>query len=171
MPLSLSLFLYLEIIRAKRLQVQDITPTSAVLHWRPVFAGTGYYDIRFGPIHSGHEGDSVDSGTDQSKAIGHYQRITRPPNSSSAKLSNLHPDTTYNVTLIPHFNLEFFNTLHATFTTHPGENSKGFICEADVIRNAVNFDSCPLFNLKCTEITERGNMRDILIKAWNLVRR
>ncbi|XP_060794326.1 von Willebrand factor A domain-containing protein 1 [Neoarius graeffei] len=134
----------IEIIRAKRLQVQDITPTSAVLHWRPVFAGTGYYDIRFGPIHSGHEGDSVDSGTDQSKAIGHYQRITRPPNSSSAKLSNLRPDTTYNVTLIPHSNLEFFNTLHATFTTHPEIQSPAQVTVSESTMTSVRLSWGPL---------------------------
>uniref|UniRef100_W5KYQ4 von Willebrand factor A domain-containing protein 1 n=1 Tax=Astyanax mexicanus TaxID=7994 RepID=W5KYQ4_ASTMX len=40
----------IEIIRAERLQVRDVTTTTAELHWRPVLAGTGYYDIRFGPV-------------------------------------------------------------------------------------------------------------------------
>ncbi|XP_053499666.1 von Willebrand factor A domain-containing protein 1 [Ictalurus furcatus] len=110
----------IEIIRAKRLQVQDITSTSAELHWRPVLAGTGYYDIRFGPVHSGHTETSMkENGTDQSTAVSPYQRITRPGNSSSTRLSNLRPDTTYNVSLIPRSNLEAFNTLHTTFTTQP----------------------------------------------------
>ncbi|XP_007246299.3 von Willebrand factor A domain-containing protein 1 isoform X2 [Astyanax mexicanus] len=40
----------IEIIRAERLQVRDVTTTTAELHWRPVLAGTGNYDIRFGPV-------------------------------------------------------------------------------------------------------------------------
>lgn len=114
---------YLEIIRAKRLQVRDITTTSAKLHWRPVLTGTGYYDIRYGPVPSGI-GEVGKDGTDQSINIGPHQRITRPGDSSSARLSNLRPGTKYNVTLIPRADLDVFNTLHTTFTTQPGENSK-----------------------------------------------
>lgn len=126
--LSLLFSDYPEIIRAKRLLVQDITSTSAELHWRPVLAGTGYYDIRFGPVYSGHaERYTPDSRTDQSKFTTHYKRITRPGNTSSARLSNLRPSTTYNVTLIPQSNLNIFNTLHTTFITQPGENIKRLI--------------------------------------------
>lgn len=160
---------YPEIIRAKRLQVQDITSTSAELHWRPVLAGTGYYDIRFGPVHSEPTKSTGENGTDQSIAVSPYQRITRPGNSSSTRLSNLRPDTTYNVSLIPRSNLEVFNTLHTTFTTQPGENSNGFICEVDAVWNIEIWFICPLFNLQYKEIRDRRNTRDILIKAWNLL--
>lgn len=127
---SLSFSYYLEIIRAKRLQVKDISSTSAELHWRPVLTDNGHYDIRFGPIPSGIvDAGNHEQGTDQSVNLGPYQRITRPGHSSSARLSNLHPGTRYNVTLIPQSNFDVYNTLHTTFTTQPGENSLGFICE------------------------------------------
>ncbi|XP_026776441.1 von Willebrand factor A domain-containing protein 1 isoform X2 [Pangasianodon hypophthalmus] len=135
----------IEIIRAKRLQVQDITSTSAELHWRPVLAGTGYYDIRFGPVHSGHtEGSTAGSGTDQSIAVRHYQRITRPGDSSSARLSNLYPDTTYNVTLIPQSNLDVFNTLHAIFTTQPEIQSPAQVTVSESTMTSVRVSWGPL---------------------------
>ncbi|XP_018930577.1 von Willebrand factor A domain-containing protein 1-like [Cyprinus carpio] len=108
----------IEIIRAERLQVKSVTTTTAQLEWRPVLAGTGYYDIQFGPIRTGQTGGTGGSGTSPGTGLGPFQRITRPGDASSAKLIDLHPDTTYRVTLTPKANLEF-NSLHATFTTLP----------------------------------------------------
>uniref|UniRef100_A0A9J7YUT7 von Willebrand factor A domain-containing protein 1 n=2 Tax=Cyprinus carpio TaxID=7962 RepID=A0A9J7YUT7_CYPCA len=109
----------IEIIRAERLQVNSVTSTTAQLEWRPVLAGTGYYDIQFGPIRSGQTGGPVSPGTSPGTGLGPFQRITRPGDASSAKLSGLRPDTTYTVTLTPKANLEFLNSLHTTFTTQP----------------------------------------------------
>uniref|UniRef100_A0A8C1UZU6 von Willebrand factor A domain-containing protein 1 n=1 Tax=Cyprinus carpio TaxID=7962 RepID=A0A8C1UZU6_CYPCA len=108
----------IEIIRAERLQVKSVTTTTAQLEWRPVLAGTGYYDIQFGPIRTGQTGGTGGSGTSPGTGLGPFQRITRPGDASSAKLIDLRPDTTYTVTLTPKANLEF-NSLHATFTTLP----------------------------------------------------
>ncbi|TSR39562.1 von Willebrand factor A domain-containing protein 1 [Bagarius yarrelli] len=135
----------IEIIRAKRLQVQDITSTSAELHWRPVLAGTGYYDIRFGPVYTGNaEGNMSGSGTDQSIAGCHYQRITRPSNTSSTRLSNLCPDTTYNVTLIPQSNLDIFNTLHTVFNTNPEIHSPAQVTISESTVTSVKVSWGPL---------------------------
>ncbi|KAM9444611.1 von Willebrand factor A domain-containing protein 1 [Clarias gariepinus] len=135
----------IEIIRAKRLQVSDITSTSAELHWRAMGAGTGYYDIRFGPVHSGQqEVDPGSSGTDQSIAPGSFQKITRPGNSSSAKLINLRPNTTYNVTLIPHSNFEFFNTLHTVFTTQSEIQSPAQVTVSESTMTSVRVSWGPL---------------------------
>uniref|UniRef100_A0A8B9LQE0 von Willebrand factor A domain-containing protein 1 n=1 Tax=Astyanax mexicanus TaxID=7994 RepID=A0A8B9LQE0_ASTMX len=111
----------IEIIRAERLQVRDVTTTTAELHWRPVLAGTGYYDIRFGPVRTEIGGPDGGPGTKPSTEPGRFQRIIRPGNSTSTKLNNLRPDTTYIVSLSPESNLEFFNKLNATFTTRPVE--------------------------------------------------
>uniref|UniRef100_A0A672MK17 von Willebrand factor A domain-containing protein 1 n=1 Tax=Sinocyclocheilus grahami TaxID=75366 RepID=A0A672MK17_SINGR len=110
----------IEIIRAERLQVKSVTTTTAQLEWRPVLAGTGYYDIQFGPIRSGQTGGTGGPGTSPGTGLGPFQRITRPGDASSAKLTDLRPDTTYTVTLTPKANLEFLNSLHTTFTTQPG---------------------------------------------------
>ncbi|KAK7129319.1 hypothetical protein R3I94_017506 [Phoxinus phoxinus] len=107
----------IEIIRAERLQVKSVTATSAQLEWRPVLAGTGYYDIQFGPIRTGQTGGTGGPGTSPGTGSGPFQRITRPGDASSAQLIGLRPDTTYTVTLTPKANLEFLNSLQATFTT------------------------------------------------------
>ncbi|KAK2825413.1 hypothetical protein Q7C36_019340 [Tachysurus vachellii] len=135
----------IEIIRAKRLLVQDITSTSAELHWRPVLAGTGYYDIRFGPVYSGHaEGYTPGSRTVPSTSPGHHQRITRPGNTSSARLRNLRPNTTYNVTLIPQSNLGIFNTLHTTFITQPEIQSPAQVTVSESTMTSVKVSWGPL---------------------------
>uniref|UniRef100_H3CZW7 von Willebrand factor A domain-containing protein 1 n=1 Tax=Tetraodon nigroviridis TaxID=99883 RepID=H3CZW7_TETNG len=87
----------IELIRAERLNVRDISTNSASLHWRPVLAGMrGYYEVRFAPL------------------------PTKVPGASStAKLTGLKPDTTYTVTLIPESNEHTFNALTTTFTTKP----------------------------------------------------
>ncbi|XP_051515575.1 von Willebrand factor A domain-containing protein 1-like [Myxocyprinus asiaticus] len=109
----------IEIIRAKRLQVKSVTTNSALLEWRPMLAGTGYYDIQFGPIRTEGAGGPGGSGTSPGTGMEPFKRITRPGDASSAQLIGLHPDTTYKVLLTPKANLEFLNTLTATFTTQP----------------------------------------------------
>lgn len=103
--------------------MKSVTATSAQLEWRPVLAGTGYYDIQFGPIRTGQTGGSGGPGTSPGTGLGPFQRITRPGDASSAQLTGLRPDTTYTVTLTPKANLEFLNSLQATFTTRPGAQS------------------------------------------------
>ncbi|XP_026092891.1 von Willebrand factor A domain-containing protein 1-like [Carassius auratus] len=109
----------IEIIRAERLQVKSVTSTTAQLEWRPVLAGTGYYDIQFGPIQTGQTTGTGGSGTSPGTGLGPFQRIRRPGDASSANLFGLSPDTKYTVTLTPNTNLESLNSLHATFTTLP----------------------------------------------------
>ncbi|KAM3835971.1 von Willebrand factor A domain-containing protein 1-like, partial [Diretmus argenteus] len=109
------------IIRAERLRVQDISTNSAMLQWRPVLSGLrGYYEIRFGLVPTGAGGGGVGvSGTSPSTGGTHYQRLTRPADSSTAKLTGLKPDTTYITTLTPESNEQVLNTLSVTFTTKP----------------------------------------------------
>ncbi|XP_056130178.1 von Willebrand factor A domain-containing protein 1 [Lampris incognitus] len=112
----------IEIIRAERLQVQDISTNSAMLQWRPVLSGLrGYYEIRFGLVPTGGRGDGAVSRTDTSPSTsgGHYQRLTRPSNSSTVKLTGLSPDSTYTATLTPQSNEHVLNPLSVTFTTKP----------------------------------------------------
>lgn len=113
-----------EIIRAERLQVRDVSSRSASLHWRPVLAGSGYYDITFGPIPSGAEtSPGGGPGTSPGTSPGHYQRITRPGDATNAQLTGLRPGTKYKVTLRPESNLNILKTLTTDFTTQPGERS------------------------------------------------
>ncbi|XP_076874524.1 von Willebrand factor A domain-containing protein 1 isoform X2 [Brachyhypopomus gauderio] len=128
----------IRIILAQRLQVRDISSTSAVLHWRPVLAGKGYYDIRFGPVYSGQEGPGGGPGTRPGTGPGHYQRITRPAHSNSAQLSHLRPDTTYNITLIPVSNLESHNKLTALFTTRTEPEAMQSPAQVTVSESAVS---------------------------------
>ncbi|KAJ8257727.1 hypothetical protein GJAV_G00189030 [Gymnothorax javanicus] len=112
----------IEIIRAERLQVRDITTHSAVLQWRPVLSGdTGYYDIRFGPasttgsIASQHGRSS--GGTSTSTSGGQWRKLTRPGDSNFATLNDLKPGTSYKATLTPESNLEYVKPLSVSFTT------------------------------------------------------
>ncbi|KAJ8370996.1 hypothetical protein SKAU_G00110240 [Synaphobranchus kaupii] len=107
----------IEIIRAERLQVRDVTTHSALLQWRPVLSsGTGYYDIRFGPVPSaGGGGPGAGPGTIISG--GQWRKLTRPGDSSSAELNNLKPGTTYKATLKPESNLDYLKPLSVSFTT------------------------------------------------------
>lgn len=112
----------IEIIRAERLQVRDVSTSSAVLQWRPVLAGmTGYYEIRFGPVPTGGVGGggSTSSGTSPSVGGEQYQRLTRPGDANDVELRGLRPDTTYSATLTPESNEQVLNTLSVTFTTKP----------------------------------------------------
>lgn len=112
----------IEIIRAERLQVRDVSTNSALLQWRPVLAGlAGYYEIRFGPVPTDGVGGggSTSSGTSPSVGGEQYQRLTRPGDASDVELRGLRPDTTYSATLTPESNEQVLNTLSVTFTTKP----------------------------------------------------
>lgn len=110
----------IEIIRAERINVRDISTNSATLQWRPVLSGlTGFYEIRFTPHPTGGAGGGGGDGTSPSTGGSHYQRITQSADSSTARLTNLKPDTTYTATLTPESNEQRFNSLFATFTTKP----------------------------------------------------
>ncbi|XP_029012990.1 von Willebrand factor A domain-containing protein 1 [Betta splendens] len=115
----------IEIIRAERIHVRDVSTTSATLQWRPVLSGlSGHYEVRFRPVPTGGGGGAGGgggggSGTSPSTSGGDYQRVTQPSHSSSARLTHLKPDTTYRAELIPQSNEVAFNTLDVTFTTKP----------------------------------------------------
>ncbi|KAK5923275.1 hypothetical protein CgunFtcFv8_000258 [Champsocephalus gunnari] len=112
----------IEIIRAERMNVRDVSTNSATLNWRPVLSGlNGYYEIRFGPVLTGGGGDggAGGSGTSPSTGGGDHQRITQSADSSTARLTGLKPDTTYTATLTPESNDQAFNMLSVTFTTQP----------------------------------------------------
>ncbi|XP_028309621.1 von Willebrand factor A domain-containing protein 1 [Gouania willdenowi] len=110
----------IEIIRAERIQVRDITTNAATLQWRPVLAGlTGHYQIRFRPAYTGGVGGSGGPGTSPSSGGIQYQRVTQPADASTARLTGLKPDTTYTATLTPESNDQAFNTLSVTFSTNP----------------------------------------------------
>lgn len=112
----------IEIIRAERLVVRDVSTNTAMLQWRPVLAGlTGYYEIRFGPVPTGTGGGVGGAGTSPSVSGGQYQRLTRPSDANTIQLTGLRPDTTYSATLTPESNEEVLNSLSVTFTTKPGK--------------------------------------------------
>ncbi|XP_067384002.1 von Willebrand factor A domain-containing protein 1 [Channa argus] len=109
----------IEIIRAERIHVRDVSTNSAVLLWRPVLSGlTGYYEIHFGAVPAG---GAVGGGNVTSPSTGGivYQRITQSADSSSVRLTGLKPDTSYKATLIPESNEQKFNQLSVTFRTQP----------------------------------------------------
>lgn len=109
----------IEIIRAERINVRDVSTTAATLQWRPVLSGvTGHYDVRFGPVPTGGGGGGG-GGTSPSTGGGQYQRLIKSADSSSTKLTGLKPDTTYTVTLTPESNELSFSPLTTTFRTKP----------------------------------------------------
>ncbi|XP_068603461.1 von Willebrand factor A domain-containing protein 1 [Brachionichthys hirsutus] len=112
----------IEIIRAERINVHDISSTSATLGWRPVLSGlAGYYEVRFGPTSTGAAGGGGGGGSGTSPSTGgsQYQRLTQSADSSSARLTSLKPDTTYAATLTPKSTEQSFNTLSVSFKTKP----------------------------------------------------
>ncbi|XP_028853280.1 von Willebrand factor A domain-containing protein 1-like [Denticeps clupeoides] len=91
----------IDLIRAERLQVREVTSNSAELQWRPVLSsGTIIYDLRYGP-----------TGSNQ------IFRQTLQGDSSWVKLTTLQPQTHYHVTLTPESNLEPLKPLIVSFTT------------------------------------------------------
>ncbi|XP_034029216.1 von Willebrand factor A domain-containing protein 1 [Thalassophryne amazonica] len=134
----------IEIIRAERINVQDISSNAATLHWRPVLSGLrGYYEIRFGPVPAGGAGGG---GTGTSPSIGgtQYQRITQLADSSTARLTGLKPDTTYIATLTPESNELSFNTLSVTFTTKPEVLSPAVVTVSESSERSVRVNWGPL---------------------------
>uniref|UniRef100_A0A8D0AU89 von Willebrand factor A domain-containing protein 1 n=1 Tax=Sander lucioperca TaxID=283035 RepID=A0A8D0AU89_SANLU len=111
----------IEIIRAERINIRDVSTNSATLHWRPVLSGLGgYYEIHFGPLPTGGGGDGGDgTGTSPSTSSRPFQRLTPSADSSTARLTGLKPDTTYTTTLTPKYNEQVFNKLSVTFKTKP----------------------------------------------------
>lgn len=101
-----SLISSVEIIRAERLRVVDLTSHSAVLQWRPVLSeNSSYYELWYKSV----------------SKPGREIRRTLTGDSSRAELKNLQPDTTYTASLRPESNQAVFNTLTVTFTTFPGK--------------------------------------------------
>lgn len=109
----------IEIIRAERINVRDVSSNAATLQWRPVLSGlSGYYEVRFGPVPTGGAG-SGGPGTSPSTGGSQYQRLIQSADSSTVRLTGLKPDTTYTGTLTPESNEQSFNALSVTFTTQP----------------------------------------------------
>uniref|UniRef100_A0AAY4EGC9 von Willebrand factor A domain-containing protein 1 n=1 Tax=Denticeps clupeoides TaxID=299321 RepID=A0AAY4EGC9_9TELE len=134
----------IEIIRAERLQIRDVSTHSAMLHWRPVLADSGHYDIRFGPVPSGNVGDGSRPGTSPGTGLGSYQRITRPAESSSAMLTGLRPDTKYTVTLTPQSNDDILKPLTTFFSTQPEVLSPVVVTVSEARSDSVKVSWGPL---------------------------
>ncbi|KAL4648356.1 von Willebrand factor A domain-containing protein 1-like [Arapaima gigas] len=138
----------IEIIRAERLQVRDVTASTAVLHWRPVLsANTGFYNIRFGPVPSGvGEGGTTGGGSGTSPSISgaEYLQLKRPGDAKHAELSGLRPATTYRATLIPESNAVFIKPLTVTFTTQPEVLGPLFIRVSDANSSSIRVSWGPL---------------------------
>lgn len=137
----------IEIIRAERITVRDVSTNSATLQWRPVLSGlTGYYEIRFSSLPTAGTGGSGGGGTGTSPSTsgGHYQRLTKSADSSTARLTGLKPDTTYTATLTPESNEQAFNTLSVTFTTKPEVLSPAVITVSESGQTSVRVSWGPL---------------------------
>lgn len=135
----------IEIIRAERITIRDVSTNTATLQWRPVLSGlTGYYEIRFGPVPSGGTGAGGGTGTSPSTGGSQYQRITQNADSSTARLTGLKPDTTYTATLTPESNEQAFNTLSVTFTTKPEVLSPSTVTVSDSSPTSVRVSWGPL---------------------------
>ncbi|XP_072223435.1 von Willebrand factor A domain-containing protein 1 [Leuresthes tenuis] len=137
----------IEIIRAERINVRDISTNSATLQWRPVLSGLqGYYDIRFGqvPSEGAGGGGGGGSGTSPSTGGSSYQRLTESADSSSTRLTDLKPDTTYTATLTPESNEQRFNMLSVTFTTKPEVLSPSMVSVSESGQTSVQVSWGPL---------------------------
>lgn len=111
--MSPGLVLSIEIIRAERLGVLQLTSHSAVLQWRPVLsADTGYYELWYSSVLKSEAGS----------------RRALSGDASLVELTDLQPDTPYTATLRPEFNQQLFNTLSVDFTTLPGEMIYKHVC-------------------------------------------
>ncbi|TRY95683.1 hypothetical protein DNTS_026210 [Danionella cerebrum] len=141
----------IEIIRAERLQVKAVTSSSARLEWRQVLAGSGHYEIQFGPIQTGQGGGVPGPGTSPGTALGPFQKVTRPGDTNWAQLNDLRPETTYRVTLTPKTSsLEHLNTLQTSFTTQavnpprPQEEVLSSVVISDSTSTSVRVSWAPL---------------------------
>nr|XP_046253408.1 von Willebrand factor A domain-containing protein 1 [Scatophagus argus] len=137
----------IEIIRAERITVRDISSNSATLQWRPVLSGlTGYYEVRFAPLSTGGTGGGGGGGTGTSPSTGGspYQRLIQSGDSSSARLTGLKPDTTYTAILTPESNEQSFNTLSVTFTTKPEVMSPAVVKVSESGETSVRVNWGPL---------------------------
>lgn len=137
----------IEIIRAERINVRDISSNSATLQWRPVLSGlTGYYEVRFGQVPTGGAGGGGGggSGTSPSTSGSQYQRLIQSADSSTATLTGLKPDTTYTATLIPESNEQSFNELSVTFTTKPEVMSPAVVTVSESGETSVRVSWGPL---------------------------
>ncbi|XP_043912618.1 collagen alpha-1(XIV) chain-like isoform X3 [Protopterus annectens] len=92
----------IEVIRTKRLRAYDITSRGFQLNWPPFFSDdAGYYVLKYY------------SATEPNRKIS--QNL--PGSQTSLKVANLHPGTTYEVTLIPETNVGLMKPQTITVTT------------------------------------------------------
>ncbi|KAK6308101.1 hypothetical protein J4Q44_G00213720 [Coregonus suidteri] len=89
-------------------------------------------------------GGAKGPGTSPSTSGGQYQRLTRPGDSSTARLTGLKPDTTYTATLTPESNLQVLNPRSVTFTTKPEVLSPAMVTVSDSGTNSVRVSWGPL---------------------------
>lgn len=119
----------IRIIRAERLRVVHLTSHSAVLQWRPVLtADSGYYDLWYRSM----------------RETDHGIRRTLSGDLSTAKLTNLQPDTTYTASLRPDSNRGLFNTLSVQFTTLPDVLSPAVVSLSDSGHSQIRVSWGPL---------------------------
>ncbi|KAJ8260231.1 hypothetical protein GJAV_G00178590 [Gymnothorax javanicus] len=134
----------IKLILAERLQVRDITSSSAVLQWRPILSeGTGYYEIRYALF--GTEGGGEGSqGTSTSTSGGQYWRLIRPGDATWAELTGLQEDTMYTAMLVPESNLDFLKPLSVTFSTLPEVLSPTLVTVSESNTSSVKVSWGPL---------------------------
>ncbi|XP_061744946.1 von Willebrand factor A domain-containing protein 1 isoform X2 [Nerophis ophidion] len=165
-----------EIIRAERIQVRDVSSNAATLQWRPVLSGLpGHYEIRFGPRPTGGTGGAGGGpGTSPSTGGGRYQRLVQSADSDTVRLTDLKPDTTYTATLTPESNRQSFDTLSVTFTTHAEVQSPAVVSvsepgptsvrvswgplQPDVVTSySVEYSALPAGKLQAVTVDKRQN--------------
>ncbi|XP_012717450.1 von Willebrand factor A domain-containing protein 1 [Fundulus heteroclitus] len=135
----------IEIIRAERLHVREVSTNSANLHWRAVLSGLeGSYKIHLGEVSTGGGGSGGGTGTSPSTGGNPYQRLVQPAESNSIRLTGLKPDTTYSVSLFPESTGLTFNTLSTTFTTKPEVVSPAVVTVSDSGQSSVRVSWGPL---------------------------
>ncbi|KAM3618852.1 uncharacterized protein V6R79_025932 [Siganus canaliculatus] len=135
----------IEIIRAERINVRDVSSSSATLQWRPVLSGlSGYYEVRFAPLPTGAGGGGGGTGTSPSTSGIQYQRLIQNADSNTARLTGLKPDTTYTATLTPESNEQSFNALSVTFTTKPEVMSPAMVTVSESGETSVRVSWGPL---------------------------
>lgn len=135
----------IEIIRAERINVRDVSSNSATLQWRPVLSGlTGYYEVRFGPLPTGAGGGGGGTGTSPSTGGSPYQRLIQSADSSTARLTGLKPDTMYTAILTPESNEQSFNTLSVNFRTKPEVMSPAVVTVSESGETSVRVSWGPL---------------------------